>query len=155
MISYDENHIIGIGRDTKENQWGGVEQKGVKISMFDVSNFNKPKETDTIIIGGSGTYSDAIDSNKALLLDKGKGIISIPIKTNMAEITPQNKIASDDYNKQWYGFYVYGLNANGFSEKGKIAHYQWQNNYGGQYMQPRSFYINDSLYTNGWKYEDQ
>ena len=144
---YDENHIIGIGRDTKENSWGGVEQKGVKISMFDVSDFNKPKETDTIVIGGTGTYSDAIDSHKALLLDKDKGIISIPIKTDMASIMPQNKIVNEDYNQQWYGFYVYSLDASGFEEKGQIQHYTWQYNYGGQYMQPRSFYINDSLYT--------
>lgn len=26
---YDENHVIGIGRDTKENQWGGVQTEGV------------------------------------------------------------------------------------------------------------------------------
>jgi inhibitor of cysteine peptidase len=144
---YDENHIIGIGRDTKENSWGGVEQKGIKISMFDVSDFNKPKETDTIVIGSTGTYSDAIDNHKALLLDKSKGIISIPIKTDMASIMPQNKIVHEDYNKQWYGFYVYTVNAGGFEEKGQIQHYTWQYDYGGQYMQPRSFYINDSLYT--------
>jgi uncharacterized secreted protein with C-terminal beta-propeller domain len=144
---YDEDHIIGIGRDTKENSWGGVEQKGVKISMFDVSNFNNPKETDTIVIGSTGTYSDAIDSHKALLLDKDKGIISIPIKTDMASIMPQNKITNEDYNKQWYGFYVYSVDSSGFDEKGQISHYTWHNNYGSQYMQPRSFYINDSLYT--------
>lgn len=144
---YDENIIIGIGRDTKENSWGGVEQKGVKISMFDVSDFNKPKETDTIVIGSTGTYSEATDSHKALLLDKGKGILSIPIKTDMASIMPQNKIVNEDYDKQWYGFYVYSLDASGFEEKGQIQHYTWQYNYGGQYMPPRSFYINDSLYT--------
>ncbi|GKS66516.1 hypothetical protein YTPLAS73_00630 [Nitrosarchaeum sp.] len=147
LQSYDENHIIGIGRDTKENSWGGIEQKGVKISMFDVSDFNKPKETDTIVIGSTGTYSDAIDSHKALLLDKGKGIISIPIKTDMASIKPQNKIVNEDYDKQWYGFYVYALDASGFEEKGQILHYTWQHNYGGQYMQPRSFYIDGYLYT--------
>lgn len=144
---YDENHIIGIGRDTKENSWGGVEQKGVKISMFDVSDFNKPRETDTILIGDSGTNSDAIDSHKALLLDKSKGIISIPIKTNMASLKPQGKILDTDYNKNWYGFYVYGLDSSGFVEKGQITHYQWQYNYNAQYMQPRSFYIDNYLYT--------
>ena len=144
---YDENIIIGIGRDTKENSWGGVEQKGVKISMFDVSDFNKPKETDTLVIGSTGTYSEATDSHKALLLDKDKGILSIPIKTDMASIMPQNKIVNEDYDKQWYGFYVYTVDASGFEEKGQIQHYTWQYNYGGQYMPPRSFYINDSLYT--------
>ena len=144
---YDEDHIIGIGRDTKENSWGGVEQKGVKISMFDVSDFNKPKETSTVLIGDSGTYSDAMDNHKALLLDKSKGILSIPIKTNIASLKPQGKILNEDYNKNWYGFYVYKVNSSGFTEKGQILHYLWQYNYNSQSMQPRSFYIDDYLYT--------
>lgn len=144
---YDDTHIIGIGRDTKESSWGGVEQRGVKISMFDVSDFDKPKETDAIVIGDSGTHSDAIDNHKALLLDKSKGIISIPIKTNVASLKPQGKILDEDYNKNWYGFYVYVLDSSGFEEKGQIPHYQWQYSYNGQYMSPRSFYIGDYLYT--------
>jgi len=144
---YDEDHIIGIGRDTKENSWGGVEQKGVKISMFDVSDFNKPKETSTVLIGDSGTYSDAMDNHKALLLDKSKGILSIPIKTNIASLKPQGKILDEDYNKNWYGFYVYKVDSSGFAEKGQVLHYLWQYNYNSQPMQPRSFYIDDYLYT--------
>jgi uncharacterized secreted protein with C-terminal beta-propeller domain len=144
---YDENHIIGIGRDTKESSWGGVEQRGVKISMFDVTDFKNPKETDTIIIGDSGTSSEALDSHKALLLDKSKGIISIPIKTSVASLKIQDKILNEDYNKNWYGFYVYSLDSGGFTEKGQIVHYQWQYNYNAQYMQPRSFYIGQYLYT--------
>jgi uncharacterized secreted protein with C-terminal beta-propeller domain len=144
---YDENHIIGIGRDTKENSWGGVEQRGVKISMFDVSDFKNPIESDTILIGDSGTYSDAIDNHKALLLDKSKGIISIPIKTNMASLKLSGKILDEDYNKNWYGFYVYSLDSSGFTEKGQILHYSWQYSYNAQSMQPRSFYIDNYLYT--------
>ncbi|MGI0056207.1 MAG: beta-propeller domain-containing protein, partial [Nitrosarchaeum sp.] len=48
LQSYDKDHIIGIGKDTKTNEWGGVQTTGVKISMFDVSDFENPKETDTI-----------------------------------------------------------------------------------------------------------
>ena len=94
-----------------------------------------------------GTNSDAIDNHKALLLDKSKGIISIPIKTNIASLKPQGKILDEDYNKNWYGFYVYKLDSSGFVEKGQITHYQWQYNYNAQYMQPRSFYIDNYLYT--------
>ena len=77
---YDENHIIGIGRDTKENEWGGVQTNGVKISMFDVSDFKNPKETDTIVIGDSSVDSEALYNHKSLLLDKQKDVMSIPIK---------------------------------------------------------------------------
>src|SRR3990167_6542936 len=34
LQAYDEDHIIGIGRDTKENELGGVQQLGVKMGQF-------------------------------------------------------------------------------------------------------------------------
>jgi uncharacterized secreted protein with C-terminal beta-propeller domain len=48
---YDENTIIGIGKQTKENEWGGVDESALKISLFDVSDFSNPKEIDTYEIG--------------------------------------------------------------------------------------------------------
>jgi hypothetical protein len=42
---------------------------------------------------------------------------------------------------------VYGFENNKFVERGKIAHYIWENNYNVQYMQSRSLYIDDTLYT--------
>lgn len=145
---YDKDHIIGIGRDTKDNQWGGVQTNGVKISMFDVSDFNNPKETDTIVIGDSGTDSEILYNHKALLLDKEKNIMSIPIKSNYRILFEPEPLATDLYQqKNWNGFYVYGFENNKFVEKGKIAHYIWENNYNVQYMQSRSLYIDDTLYT--------
>ena len=145
---YDKDHIIGIGRDTKENQWGGVQTNGVKISMFDVSDFNNPKETDTIVIGDSGTDSEILYNHKALLLDKEKNIMSIPIKSNYRILFEKDSQYADIYQqKNWNGFYVYGFENNKFVERGKIAHYIWENNYNVPYMQSRSLYIADTLYT--------
>jgi uncharacterized secreted protein with C-terminal beta-propeller domain len=145
---YDKDHIIGIGRDTKENQWGGVQTNGVKISMFDVSDFNNPKETDTIVIGDSGTDSEILYNHKALLLDKEKNIMSIPIKSNYRILFEADSQATEIYQqKNWNGFYVYGFENNQFVERGKIAHYIWENNYNVPYMQSRSLYIDDTLYT--------
>jgi uncharacterized secreted protein with C-terminal beta-propeller domain len=145
---YDKDHIIGIGRDTKENQWGGVQTNGVKISMFDVSDFNNPKETDTIVIGDAGTDSEILYNHKALLLDKEKNIMSIPIKSNYRILFEPDSQSTDMYQqKNWNGFYVYGFENNKFVERGKIAHYIWENNYNVQYMQSRSLYIDDTLYT--------
>lgn len=145
---YDKDHIIGIGRDTKENQWGGVQTNGVKISMFDVSDFNNPKETDTIVIGDAGTDSEILYNHKALLLDKEKNIMSIPIKSNYRILFETDSPSTDMYQqKNWNGFYVYGFENNKFVERGKIAHYIWENNYHVQYMQSRSLYIDDTLYT--------
>jgi uncharacterized secreted protein with C-terminal beta-propeller domain len=145
---YDKDHIIGIGRDTKENQWGGVQTNGVKISIFDVSDFNNPKETDTIVIGDSGTDSEILYNHKALLLDKEKNVMSIPIKSNYHILFEKDPEYTDIYQqKNWNGFYVYGFENNKFVERGKISHYIWENNYNVQYMQSRSLYIDDTLYT--------
>jgi uncharacterized secreted protein with C-terminal beta-propeller domain len=148
---YDENHIIGIGKETKENKWGGVETLGVKIALFDVTNVQNPKEVDTFAIGGPGTDSEILWDHKAFLFDKEKNVLSIPIWEQEqykdpipleGEITrpyPQPKI--------WRGFYVFGVDVNdGFSLKGKVEHSTDPNYYG--YSQgSRSFYIDDALYT--------
>lgn len=141
---YDEDHIIGIGRDTKENEWGGVQTNGVKISMFDVSDFENPKETDTIVIGDNSVDSEALYNHKSLLLDKQKDVMSIPIKGEIKTIFDGAK--SDSQYVQWNGFFVYGFDKDGFVEKGSISHYIG-NNYNSIYMPARSLYIGNTLYT--------
>lgn len=142
---FDENHIIGIGRDTKDNKnW--VETLGVKVSLFDVTDFKNPKETDTITIGDSSTDSEILYNHKAFLLDTRKSIMSIPIKSNTFQPMPLD--TREGYypaDKQWYGFYVFGVAKDGFDLKGKITHYT--TTYSNTYMQSRSFYIDDTLYT--------
>ena len=65
---------------------GRVQTNGVKISMFDVSDFKNPKETDTMVIGNSSTDSEALYNHKSLLLDKQKNVMSIPIKGDIKGI---------------------------------------------------------------------
>jgi inhibitor of cysteine peptidase len=141
---YDEDHIIGIGKDTKENEWGGMSTTGVKISMFDVTDFQNPKETDTIVIGDSSTDSEALYNHKSLLLDKQKDVMSIPIKGEIKAIFDDAK--TDSQYVQWNGFFVYGFDKDGFVKKGTISHYTG-NNYNSIYMSARSLYIDDTLYT--------
>ncbi len=145
---YDENHIIGIGRDTIETK-GRVQTEGIKISMFDVSDFENPQEKDTIIIGNDWTDSDILFDHKALLLDKQKDVMSIPIKTSIMAFEDESSTIPEDYDydKYWNGFYVYGFDENGFVKKGTITHYQYQDHYNFPYMKPRSLYIEDMLYT--------
>ena len=37
---YDENHLIGLGYDTYENQWGGTRNWGLKIDLYEI-NYDK------------------------------------------------------------------------------------------------------------------
>ena len=67
---FDEEHIIGVGRDTKEIENGRVQQLGIKIALFNVSDVNNPKVVDDVIIGDRSTYSEALNNHKAFFFDK-------------------------------------------------------------------------------------
>lgn len=80
---YDENHIIGIGYNVKSNNFGGVTNETVKISMFDVSDLNSPKEVFSKTLGKGYSYSEVIYNHKLLMYDKQRNLIGFPI--NMRE----------------------------------------------------------------------
>lgn len=147
---YDEKHIIGVGKETADNQWGGTSIKGVKLSLFDVSDVSNPKQLDTYEIGASGTDSEALRDHKAFLFDKKKNLLVIPIR----EVTEQPRYDSRGYymQKVWQGAYVFNLTLqDGFKLKGKVSHldaleedmYYW--NSPGAVR--RSMYMDDVLYT--------
>jgi len=150
---YDEEHVIGIGRDTKEIGEGRVQQLGIKIALFNVADVNNPKVTGDIVIGDSSTQSEALYNHKAFFFDKTKGILSIPVNGDsqkLDEITSAKKIAPD-YNR-WSGFYVFGLDKiNGVNIKGTITHSDGDSQYYGM-SNARTFYIDDVLYTASEEY---
>src|SRR2546425_6580552 len=146
---YDENHIIGIGKEITQNQYGNSEPLGVKISLFDVSDVSNPVTVDTYEIGGPTSNSDVLSDPKALLFDKEKNILSIPVSLQQSgQPVPLDGAAPAQpyYANNWQGFYVFGVDPSyGFTLKGKVEHDNGTN-YG--YSQgSRSFYIDDSLYT--------
>jgi uncharacterized secreted protein with C-terminal beta-propeller domain len=148
---YDENHIIGVGKETGNNEWGGVSIKGVKVSLFDVSDVEHPKQIDSYEIGKPGSDSEALRDHKAFLFDKQKNLLVIPIR----EIG-ETKQVYDRYGpvyrqKVWQGAYVFGVTTDGFKLKGKISHlddyedqmYSWNS----PSAVRRSLYMDDVLYT--------
>lgn len=145
---YDENYLIGIGKDTTENERGQVTTKGVKLSLFDVSDVENPKEVDTITIGDSGSTSQALDDHKAFLFDKDKNLLALPIR----EVDEKYTTDKDGYfkNNVWNGAYVFTITKNGFKERGKITHtqneedkYYWYS----PYSVKRILFMDDNLYT--------
>lgn len=108
---YDETHLIGFGYDTKSNYNNtGVVKDGLKMSMFDISDFNNPKEMFTVKIGKQGTNSPLANNHKALLFSKEKNLIAFPISTY-------------ESGKTKYRAQVYDIDLNkGFTLKGEIEH---------------------------------
>ena len=157
---FDENHIIGIGKDTVESDSPNFAwYQGLKIALFDVSDFENPKELDKVIIGDRGTDSPALYDHKAFLFDLEKELLVIPV--SLYEISNEIKEIYDENEGSQYGeftyqgAYVYRLNLDGFEFKGRITHmddndmkqedwYWWWSSSSYIY---RSLYIDDVLYT--------
>ena len=144
---YDDEYVIGIGRDTKEIGGGRVQQLGVKVALFDVSNVNNPKVLDDFIIGDASTHSESLNNHKAFFFDKRKSLVSIPISsdTKTLEGISAERIAPD-WNR-WNGFYILSLDSKtGIDLKGTITHDQNDSRYYGM-GSSRTFYIEEILYT--------
>jgi uncharacterized secreted protein with C-terminal beta-propeller domain len=156
---YDENHIIGIGKETVEAEEGGnfAWYQGIKISLFDVSDVEHPKEVSKYNIGDRGTDSYALHDHKAFLFSKSKNLLVIPVL--VAEIDEQKYpqgVQPNTYGEYvWQGAYVFDLTLeNGFVLKGKVTHVENDSDLiksGYYYSSPfdvkRSLYIDGVLYT--------
>lgn len=123
---YDENHLIGFGKDTVEAKGVALNQ-GMKMSLFDVTDVTDPKEKFVVSIGDRGTDSPLLYNHKALLFDKSRDLLAFPI--NVAERSERQKNSKDEYAAWEYGefkfqgAYVYHLDLeNGFQFRGGITH---------------------------------
>lgn len=149
LQAYDKTHLIGIGYDTKESEWGGIVNNGVKLSLFDIGDFNNPKLIDDYIIKGRFTDSIALHEHKAFLFSKDKHLISMPIR----EFVGDQKKGIYQYNT---GAFVFNVNESGFKLKGKIIQENSEKGQSYWYNLPssvkRSLYIGNTLYTVSDKY---
>lgn len=157
---YDENHIIGIGKDSIEASPDFAWYQGVKIALFDVTDFENPTEVSKVIIGDRGTDSPALYDHKAFLFDKEKELLVVPI--SIYEIDEETKNYYYEESPSMYGSfkfqgaYVYKLNLDGFTYQGNITHmtesemsekdtyWRW---YDSDSYITRSLYIDEVLYT--------
>jgi uncharacterized secreted protein with C-terminal beta-propeller domain len=73
----EDNKILGIGRDATEN--GAV--KGLKIELFDISDFANPQSLDTIILP-YGTYSELEYNHKAFIYRESDKLFAFPYSLN-------------------------------------------------------------------------
>ena len=147
---YDETHLIGIGKDVDAsidadkvhdpNAVYYTAVKGVKLSLFDVSDVSNPKEVAKVAIGERGTDSEALYKHKAFLFSKEKGLLVIPATVY------------DEWNYKYNGAYVFSLDLeNGFKLKGTITHEdesQQKQGYADWLATVRrSLYMENTLYT--------
>ena len=170
---YDDTTIIGIGKDTEELsttlppiELGGISDeevrriappprvvtKGIKISLFDVSDVANPKESAKYVLGDLRSDSIALHDHKAFLFSRDKNLLVIP-----AQIYENYENKATNFN----GAAVFHIEKDKIELKGKIDHMDGDlgdqidlgdesNWYGYGYYGSsvlRSLYIKEILYT--------
>ncbi|WP_134683049.1 beta-propeller domain-containing protein [Brevibacillus migulae] len=150
---YDENHIIGFGKDTEETKDMAFYQ-GLKVALFDITDVAHPKEKFVEIIGDRGTDSELLRNHKALLFSKEKNLLAFPV--NLMERADKNNADIMEYGQfTFQGAYIYQLDLNkGFTLRKRITHLDdadavkagdaW---YESKKNVSRILYIKDTLYT--------
>ena len=165
---YDENHIIGFGKDTVEmgmKDSNGTETnttafyQGMKIAVFDVTDVAHPVEKFKEIIGDRGTDSELLRNHKALMFSRERNLLAFPVTVMELDNTgsvSDRKNGWPEYGRfTFQGAYVYNLDlVNGFTLKGKITHlpeaeiiksgHGW---YDSEYNVERAIYIGNTMYT--------
>lgn len=134
---YDENHIIGFGKDAVDaSDFANLDDgfmpgrenfawyQGMKLAMFDVTDATAPKEMFHEVIGDRGTQSELLYNHKALLFSKAKGLIAFPIEIAEIKDKAKAKIDPGTYGEvNFRGAVVYNVDLEkGFTLKGKVTH---------------------------------
>ncbi|HII98636.1 MAG TPA: hypothetical protein HA272_05120, partial [Methanoregula sp.] len=148
---YEKDYIIGVGKETGTNEWGGVSTQGIKLALFDVRDVENPRQVGKVEIGDAGSDSAVLSDHKAFLFDKSKNLLVIPVRVVRQDTTGMEKIGSTR-PQVWYGAYVFGVDpSSGFILKGTVEHgtqgesYYWYGNSKNEVK--RSLYIGTTLYT--------
>ena len=132
---YDENHIIGIGK----------QDNNVKLSLFNVTNVTAPTETAKFIVSGDWSDSTVLTDHKAFLFDESKQLLVLPVSIDFIKVK-DNEYYTTNY---WQGAYVFNITlSDGFALRGNVAHQE--NGVGGwesSYQVKRALYIENVLYT--------
>ena len=158
---YDENHVIGIGKDAVDASLTDTSRRnldfawyqGLKISIFDVTDVENPIESAKILIGDRGTESIGLRDHKAILFDKERETLVLPVTlAKIDESRYEGELPANAYGERiWQGAYVLDFKVDDIDVRGKITHYdeeyadRWY--YGRQKAITRSLYMDDVLYT--------
>jgi uncharacterized secreted protein with C-terminal beta-propeller domain len=150
---YDENHVIGVGKETVPADEGEFSwYQGVKISLFDVTDMYNPEEIAKYIIGERGTDSPVLRDHKAFLFDREKNLLVIPVLVaDVNESTYPNGVPPYICGEAvWQGAYVFAISLT-LEEKivlrGAITHVENGNVLDSAYHITRVIYIDEFLYT--------
>ena len=131
---YDDNTIIGIGKDASFTG----RTKGLKISLFDVTDVYNPKEITNYISEERYSSSTALYEHKAFLFSREKNLLVIPAYN----------YDYSDTSKNYNGAFVFDISKDKIKLRGIIDHSKFSDRFS---QVERSLYIEELLYTKSLK----
>lgn len=116
---YSEGKLIGLGYDTKTNQWGGTQNAGLKVDLYDVSDVKNPKRLQSLTLGSVGSSSDALWNPKLFTWNASKKLLFLP-----ATVMESANDANDSYRSKdaFQGTVVISVNESGIKEEARLSH---------------------------------
>lgn len=117
---YDATHLIGIGYDTKINQWGGTQNGGIKVDLYDVADVANPKQLSTLTLGDRGSSSDVLQNPRLFTWYAKKNLLFMP-----ATLMTSAHDTIDIYRNKdaWQGTVALSIDpVNGVKEQSRITH---------------------------------
>ncbi|MEG0471254.1 MAG: beta-propeller domain-containing protein [Solibacillus sp.] len=143
-----ENHLLGIGYDTEVKMEPGSKEpmvltKGMKLSLFNVTDLTNPIEQDAVIIGGRGTYSAVQHDHKALFRDVRNNYYGFPI-TIYEPGNDKDRLTYKGTGAQIYKITTAGIELTGDLMEPARPGEQYEDSYN---VVQRILYTGDTLYT--------
>ncbi|MDD2907756.1 MAG: beta-propeller domain-containing protein [Candidatus Gracilibacteria bacterium] len=138
---YDANHLIGLGYDTTENQWGGTINSGIKVDLYEInydkkcgdSNLTSEEKTNcdsgvykgiivkqkyTKTFGGNGSTSEALDNPRMFMWKASDKKLFLPVSLYQSDKTDIYR-----YTDFFNGLLVMTIdNDSGIKENYRITH---------------------------------
>lgn len=117
---YDATHLIGIGYDTKTNQWGGTQNAGIKVDLYDVGDVAHPKQLSTLTLGDQGSSSEVLQNPRLFTWSAKKNLLFLP-----ATLMTSANDMTDTYRSKdaWQGTIALSIDLkNGVKEHSRVSH---------------------------------
>nr|WP_026680627.1 beta-propeller domain-containing protein [Priestia megaterium] len=130
-----KQHVIGFGMHTEvDNNTNHaeplVQTGGIKISIFDVSNPTKPKETFSKVIGEKGSFTELNHNHKALYQHPDKNLFGFPVTLFETKTVQEADITYEKPQFLFEGALLLNISSeNGIQIKESITHQKQENDH--------------------------
>lgn len=112
-LEWDDDHVITFGSDDAPVSIQPVAEGttvpvpapnvgGVKMALYNISDLSNPREVQNVVIGQSGSTTEATWNHKALLVDRERGLLAFPVTESgwtTQATAPQDKCATYSYDQ--------------------------------------------------------